>query len=354
VDRERAAAITWGSLVDLDGLTLCGQLRLRRALGVVALALACTAERDDGRSRAGAGVRTTATPEVPTADVGKPLDLGALRRPAPERLVAVGDLHGDLEATRRAFRLAAVIDDRDRWIGGKTVVVQTGDQLDRGDDERAILDFLERIAREAEATGGAVIALNGNHEVMNVLGDFRYVTEGGFRDFADGAGADLAQARLAELPEHMRGRGAAFAPGGPIAQRLAARSIAAVVGSTAFAHGGILPEHVGGLRRLDADVQKWMMGDEASEKTVAAIMDPQSPVWTRVYADDGDDVCRRLQLALVAMGAARMVVGHTVQKQGITSACDGRLWRIDVGLAAHYGGRPQVLEIVGDEVRVLS
>lgn len=343
-----------GLLLDRDGLTLYDQLRLGCGLGVVAIALSCTAEPREGRPAPKTGAQPRKAADLPTDAAAQPADLGSLRRPAPERLVAIGDLHGDLEATRRAFRLAVVIDDRDRWIGGKVVVVQTGDQLDRGDDERAILDFLERVAREAEATGGAVVVLNGNHEVMNVLGDFRYVTEGGFRDFADGAGADLAQARLADLAEHTRGRAAAFAPGGPMARRLATRSIAAVVGSTAFAHGGILPEHVQGLRELDAGVRAWMTGDEASKTTVTAIMDPQSPVWTRVYADDGDEVCRRLSLALVAMGAARMVVGHTVQKKGITSACDGRLWRIDVGLASRYGGAPQVLEIIGDEVRVLS
>jgi hypothetical protein len=49
-----------------------------------------------------------------------------------------------------------------------------------------------------------------------------------------------------------------------------------------------------------------------------------------------------------------MVVGHTVQEGGITSACDGRVWRIDVGLAAHYGGRTQVLVIEGETVTPLS
>ncbi|HET6585403.1 MAG TPA: metallophosphoesterase, partial [Nannocystaceae bacterium] len=229
-------------MVDLHGLTVCGQLRLRRALGVVALAVACNAEPSERRPAASPPVRSAGPTDGTALPAGPPADLGAMRRPAPVRLVAIGDLHGDLEATRRAFRLARVVDERDRWTGGKTVVVQTGDQLDRGDDEPAILDFLERLAREADASGGAVIVLNGNHEVMNVLGDFRYVTDDGFRDFADGAGADLASAGLAELPERTRGRAAAFAPGSPMAKRLAARSIAAVVGSTAFAHGGVLPE----------------------------------------------------------------------------------------------------------------
>ncbi|MCA9658976.1 MAG: calcineurin, partial [Myxococcales bacterium] len=55
--------------------------------------------------------------------------------PGAKRIVALGDVHGDLEATRHALRIAGAIDGDDRWIGGDLVVVQTGDQLDRGDDE---------------------------------------------------------------------------------------------------------------------------------------------------------------------------------------------------------------------------
>ncbi|MFH1756001.1 MAG: metallophosphoesterase [Candidatus Latescibacterota bacterium] len=107
------------------------------------------------------------------------------RFPAAGRIVAIGDLHGDLDAARRALKLAGAIDDADRWIGGTLVVVQTGDQLDRGGDEQAILDLFERLTAEAARAGGAVHQLNANHELMNVALDLRYVTPAGFEDFED-------------------------------------------------------------------------------------------------------------------------------------------------------------------------
>jgi len=339
---------------------VCAGLRLHGVgvLAVAALVVACNGERPESRPPAkSSSTRTTPSvaDEAPPRPRVDPAAVAPLRRPAAARLVAIGDLHGDLEATRHALRLAKVVDDADRWIGGTTVVVQTGDQLDRGDQERAILELLDRLAREAKAAGGALVVLNGNHEVMNVLWDFRYVTEGGYRDFADVKPDDPADPRLAEVPEPARGRAAAFAPGGPYARILAQRPIAAIVGDTAFVHGGILPEHVARLAKLDQDVRTWMSGGvDEPRAIVEAIMDEQGPVWTRFYADDGAAVCERLADALAAMDAARLVIGHTVQKGGITSACDGRLWRIDVGLATHYGGPHQVLEIVGDEARVLS
>src|SRR5690349_5661303 len=81
---------------------------------------------------------TTSTPAP--ASSGCTLAALPVRRPAPGRVVAIGDLHGDLAAARSALRAAGAIDQADRWIGGKLVVVQTGDVLDRGDDEQAILD----------------------------------------------------------------------------------------------------------------------------------------------------------------------------------------------------------------------
>lgn len=278
--------------------------------------------------------------------------LAEVRRAAADRIVAIGDLHGDVDATRRALRLAGVLDAADHWSGGTTVVVQTGDQLDRGDHEREILELLARLEDEAARAGGAMVVLNGNHEIMNALGDFRYVTEGGAHDF-DGEVAG-AVARADAAPE-LRGRAAAFAPGGPWARRLAQRHIVAIVGDTAFVHGGILPEHVPALGRLDQDVRALLRGELADPSaTVAAIMDPEAPLWTREFSlAEAPGTCERLGRALQGLGVARLVVGHTVQKQGINAGCNERVWRIDVGLAAHYGGPTEVLEIRGASVSTL-
>ena len=44
--------------------------------------------------------------------------------PAAARLVAIGDLHGDMGKTRRAFKIAGLIDEQDKWTGGNTTAVQ--------------------------------------------------------------------------------------------------------------------------------------------------------------------------------------------------------------------------------------
>lgn len=294
----------------------------------------------------------------PAADAGARAAASASRLPAPERLVAIGDLHGDLAATKAALRLAGAIDATDRWIGGDLVVVQTGDQLDRGDDEQAILELLERLQDEAKAAGGALHVLNGNHEFMNALGDLRYVTPGGLADFADAPGTTIddpaLEAALAEVPAEARPRLAAFLPGRHWAKLMADHPVILIVGDTVFAHGGILPSWAKvGPDTINAEAQAFLLGERRDPPE--AVVDPEGPVWTRAYSSNPDAAtCAMLDETLAILGVARMVVGHTVHEEGVVSACEGKIWVIDVGLAAYYGGPTQVLEIRGDAVRVLG
>lgn len=275
------------------------------------------------------------------------------RFPGVERIVAVGDVHGDLDATKRVLRLAGLIDDADRWIGGTTVFVQTGDQLDRGDDEQDILDLLTRLESEAAAAGGAMHILNGNHELMNAAGDFRYVTPGGMADFADAPGVDAASARVQQFPAALRSRAAAFLPGGVYAKVLATRNTAVVVGDSVFVHGGVLPKYAPKLASLNQAGRRWLLegGDPPAD-----LLAPDGLVWLRDYSvpEPTAKACADLEAALAALKVRRMVVGHTVQARGVTSACDEKVWRIDVGMAKHYGGKPAALEIKGDQLTVLS
>lgn len=277
------------------------------------------------------------------------------RFPAAERIVAIGDLHGDLASAREALRLAGAIDEKDHWAGGKLVLVQVGDQLDRGDDEPEILRLLEQLAAEAPRSGGAVHVLNGNHELMNAAGDLRYVTEDGLRDYAK-APAPAAVQLPPGVPEVARGRFSAFAPGSELARKLAERNTIVVIGETVFVHAGVLSKHVSyGVGRINDEVRRFLRGETTSVPEIA--MSEDAPIWTRLYGDPNPspDACRELDAVLSALSVKRMVVGHTVQRAGVTSACDGRVYRVDVGLSDYYGNNAtQVLELRPSGVRILG
>jgi hypothetical protein len=305
------------------------------------LALACISEPASKSA-------DSAAPALAPLELPPPTFIDAV----PGRLVAVGDVHGDFRAAKRALRLAGAIDDDAQWIGGDLVVVQTGDQLDRGDQEEKILELFERLAVDAHAAGGAFYSLLGNHEVLNVELDFRYVTEGGFADFAD-TPHDPDDPLLADLAPEERGRGAAFMPGGPWAVSLAGHNVLMVIGDSAFVHGGILPDHIDfGLPKINRQTHEWMLGERAAPEVLSG---DDAPVWTRRYSDDdeAEPDCETLAAVVEALGVSRIVVGHTVQDRA-NSACDGQVWRIDVGMAAYYDGVPMAIAIEDGEVTVLE
>jgi hypothetical protein len=189
---------------------------------------------------------------------------------------------------------------------------------------------------------------------MNAGFDFRYVTPRSFASFADFA--SRAHGSAERLPAEARGRAAAFAPGSVYAQKLARHPTVAVVGDSLFAHGGVLPAHVDyGLARINAEASAYLSGKRSELPSVLAGDD--APVWTREYGSPevSAETCALVTRVLQQVGAKRLIVGHTVQKNGISSACRDQLFRIDVGLAAYYGNNPvQVLEVTPGGVRVLT
>lgn len=94
----------------------------------------------------------------------------------PVRVIAVGDIHGAYTEFTTILQRAGLMDGSLRWTGGRSTLVQTGDYTDRGADVKKVLDLLMRLEREARSGGGTLLTLLGNHEVMNLIGDWRDVT----------------------------------------------------------------------------------------------------------------------------------------------------------------------------------
>ena len=266
------------------------------------------------------------------------------------RLVAIGDLHGDIGSARQAFQLAGAIDESDRWIGKNLTVVQLGDIIGRSFQDREVLDFLLALQLKAASGGGRLHLLIGNHEVFGARLELRWVHEDAYEAFASTPGQNLSDPRLADIPQHQRPRGAALLPGGHYARQLADFHAVLRVGDTIFAHGGVTPHWAKyGIDQINEDVGKWFSG-ETDEPVSTLGMDPgkfdDSVMMSRHFSTEDAD-CELLGESLEILGAKRMVVAHTVQ-QSIISKCGERVWAIDTGMSRYYGGPIEVLEILDD------
>lgn len=176
-----------------------------------------------------------------------------------ERIVAVGDVHGAYDALVATLQNAGVIDDDLKWSGGRTHLVSTGDLLDRGAESRRVMDLMMRLEGEAAHAGGQVHQLLGNHEVMNLIGDLRYVADAEFASYLDiespeerelqyqqfsfgkpagGGGAAIMQEFNRLAPPGFFGHRRAFRSDGHYGKWLLQQPFMVVVNDIAFVHGG--------------------------------------------------------------------------------------------------------------------
>ncbi|CAM8961336.1 unnamed protein product [Rhodiola kirilowii] len=358
-------------------------------------------------ARTSAALDTTPPSSLPLPIKIKPLkpilvsgDPPTLVSAPGRRIVAVGDIHGDLNQARSALEIAGVLssDGRDLWTGGETVLIQLGDILDRGEDELAILSLLHSLELQAKASGGAVFQVNGNHETMNVEGDFRYVDSGAFDECAaflehlvdcknnwDEAFLSWHSVRdtyreeknisqinwgswnLLKRQKGAIARSILLRPGGPLACELAQNPVVLKVNDWIFCHGGLLPHHVAyGIERMNNEVSQWMRGLTESESSPSfpfiATRGYDSVVWSRLYSRDTSEledhqiqqIHSILEQTLQGVGAKGMVVGHTPQMSGVNCKYNCSIWRIDVGMSSGVlNSRPEVLEIQDDKARIL-
>ncbi|HEX6215873.1 MAG TPA: metallophosphoesterase [Vicinamibacterales bacterium] len=186
------------------------------------------------------------------------------------RLVAIGDIHGEIDGFKRILQAAGLADATGRWTGRRAQLIQTGDYTDRGTGTRAVLDLLIALEQQARRDGGRAFALLGNHEVMNLIGDTRDVTPEIFATFADANSekkrneawqqyARLGAAKLAQgepVPEVYRQTREgwmtthppgyveyreAFAPRGKYGAWLRDKPVVTEVNGNIFMHAGISP-----------------------------------------------------------------------------------------------------------------
>ncbi len=123
-----------------------------------------------------------------------------------ERLVAIGDVHGDLGGLVAILEEADLLDAEGNWSGGDTTLIQTGDFLDRGLEVRGVMDLLMRLVEQAPSAGGRVIVLMGNHEAMNLLGFRRDVNPAAYAAFAESDSAARVDAAWSDFAKWQRQR----------------------------------------------------------------------------------------------------------------------------------------------------
>lgn len=247
-----------------------------------------------------------------------------------KKMLVVSDIEGNFMALRKLLQVNGAIDENLNWTFNKNHLVFTGDFVNRGTMVMEVLWLIYSLEEKAKAAGGYVHFILGNHEIMNMSGDLRYV-----------------QARYSEHAALMnREYRQLFGPDTEMGRWLATKNVVERIGNILFTHGGIstyvnymqLP-----LKELN-EMARPHYRDSAIEYTdpkLEILFSDLGPFWYRGYYTGAPGATMgQVDSTLQFYGVRHISTGHTIIANNISSLFDGKLLNTDV---YHADGHSEAL-----------
>lgn len=259
---------------------------------------------------------------------------------AQKRIIVVGDIHGDFDLAVKSLILSEVINDNFEWIGKDTIVVQVGDQIDSFrpgsksnsnlNSDIAVLKLFTYLNEQAKSYGGAVYSLFGNHELMNVNGNFSYVAKN----------------------EQYNKRKIDYETGGEIAKFMGCtRHGIIIIGNIMFVHAGFVSETLKEynitkennkhyIKNINTLLRKWLLKITNYDNPIIKQLNNSlsaSPFWVRTLGQlqsnlnkENEQCKKHLHPVLDVFQINKIIIGHTPQQNGqITHTCGDSVYRVD-------------------------
>jgi len=271
--------------------------------------------------------------------------------PMCDRLVIIGDIHGDIKRLKTILIEAKIINNNIEWIAEppNTVVVQMGDQVDSLNRDNSIPDweviddveviyFTNLLDKFAQSKGGRFISIIGNHEFMNVIGNYSYVSS-------------------KSMANNENKRRELFKTGGKLSPILSNRPIVLKIGELLFCHAGLTGNHIMILKKYNKNIsyinriwRNFVLHNnvlkEDKEIFDKILLDYEGILWTRNLGNQDE-----LKKMLDSINCTFMFVGHTVM-DGI-KFYNEKVWFTDTGISRSFGtDKYQYMEIIGHHIYI--
>jgi hypothetical protein len=292
-----------------------------------------------------------------------------------QRIVVVGDIHGDYDRLIEILRTGNLIDGKNAWCGGKAHCVLIGDMVDRGPASRKVLDYVMALQTQAARSGGAVDELIGNHEGMNMIGDLRYVSKEDWVSYQTPNSEELrnkaANFALESAKKDSKAKGIEppdaakfltdfnadhplgwvehcllFGPSGKYGKWLREQKVIIKINDLVFVHAGISPKYANATRD---EINRAAIAEVDAPAKLAdgMITNEEGPLWYRdllTAPEDQAELAEQVDRILNTQQARRIIVGHTVMPT-IVPRFGGKVIGVDVGLSVFFKGPPEFLVI---------
>jgi hypothetical protein len=252
--------------------------------------------------------------------------------PSHKRIIIIGDIHGDIRRFKNILINSNIINNDLEWIADppETIVLQLGDQIDslnrinNIEDWEVLKDyemiyFTQNLNLIARSKGGYCISLIGNHELMNVIGDFSYVSN----------------------KSKSTDRINLFKPKGSLALILAKRPIVFKIGDLLFCHAKFDIEHLNILKKYNKTIfyinhiwkiflETGSINPDDKEIFDNIILGTSGILWNRKNNDKNNT-----SLLFKELHLSYMFLGHT--SYDIIKLVDNQIWYCDTGISRSFG-----------------
>jgi hypothetical protein len=255
--------------------------------------------------------------------------------PKVNNMVVLSDIEGNFGAFRKLLQVNKVIDEDFNWTFGNGNLVLVGDFFDRGLQVTEVLWLIYSLEEKAKAAGGYVHFILGNHEIMNLSGDLRYLPKKYLED------ANLLHENYVSLYDN----------NSELGRWLRTKNIVEKIGNILFTHGGISGE----ITRMDMAVPEInKLARPYYADTNYKYNDPRSdtifgdfgPFWYRgYYMNYNHGTSLQIDSTLSSFHVHHIVTGHTIVADTISVWYNGKLLNTDVH---HAAGKSEALVIEND------
>jgi cytochrome oxidase Cu insertion factor (SCO1/SenC/PrrC family) len=253
---------------------------------------------------------------------------------APEKVLVVSDIEGNFEAFRKLLQSFSVIDENFNWTFNKGHLVLNGDFFDRGEQVTEVLWLIYSLEEKAKQAGGFVHFILGNHEIMNLQGNLRYVRIKYIKN-AQLLGENYATGLYGENSE--------------LGKWVRSKNVVEKIGDMLFMHGGVSPE----LNRLNVSLIEInqlarpfyarFSRDYNDTKLNTIMSSSVGPFWYRGYYNTNPLATKdQIDSTLSIYNANYILTGHTVVSDTISVWHNGKVINTDT---RHVEGRSEALLI---------
>lgn len=251
-----------------------------------------------------------------------------------EKVIALSDVHGQFGILKKLLLANKVIDKNNHWKNGKGHLVIVGDNLDRGDQVLEILWFLFFLQKEAELAGGKVQVLLGNHEIMVLQGDIRYINKKYY----------YTSAIFKNQYYHF------FRKGSVLGDWIASHKVLTSINKNLFVHAGVSDAVLDlnlSLKEINNTFTKKLLRakeeDILKDSLLTLLYTTDGPVWYRGYFKTEDFKKKNIKSILSRLGQKKIIVGHTSLNK-ITAMFDGKIIAIDCSIKKGLDGQVLIIE----------